>query len=129
MSRKYIYIPQDTLAFKEYAILQAFWNSIKHKDVKPMTYVEYQIMRRYYAFDEIIDIITDISIKGQWGEYKGLYEALKAFNNKEEVFYEGKRNNKGYNPRKSKRVHNRVRKRKGSHRERQAYEVIRKIFH
>ena len=115
MGGKYVYIPIDTLVFKEYAIFSDFWKVTgKTRWIKPLTYVEFQMMRRYYSFDELIDVITELCIKEHWRKYESLYMALNELNIKKEIFYE--RNHKGSNCIKSKFVHHRKGKRKGLHR-------------
>lgn len=123
---KYIYIPPDTTAFKEYKVLSSFLNTIG-KRIKPLTYVEFQMMRRYYSFDEIIDFITELCINGNLREYESLYMALDMLNPTKEFFYEG--NHKGYNSKQSKFVHQRKGKRKALHRKKQPNEAIRTVFY
>ena len=126
MDGKYIYIPSDTAVFKEYKVLSSFLNAIG-KRIKSLTYVEFQMMRRYYSFDEIIDIITELCINGNLREYESLYMALDMLNPKKENFYEG--NYKGYDPKQGKFVHRRKSKRKTLHRKKQPNEAIRTVFY
>ena len=113
MSRKYTYVPPDTTAFKEYKELLLFLKAIGRR-IKPLTYVEFQMTRLYYSFDEIIDAITELCIKGHWRRYRSLYEALNALNVKDVMFYEG--NNKGSNSKQGKFIYHRKGKRKTLHR-------------
>ncbi len=127
MRGKYVYIPIDTLVFKEYAIFSDFWKVTgKTRWIKPLTYVEFQMMRKYYSFDELIDVVTELCIKEHWKQYESLYMALNELNTKEEIFYE--RNNKGSYRIKSKLVHHRKSKRKTVHRKKQLNEAIRTVF-
>lgn len=128
MNRKYTYVPFDTLVFKEYSFFSEFWKVVSNtKRIKPLTYVEFQMTRLYYSFDEIIDAITELCIKGHWRRYRSLYEALNALNVKDVMFYE--RNNKGNNSKQGKFIYHRKGKRTTLYRKEYFNEAIRTLFY
>ena len=99
MRGKYIYIPSETLYFKEYKILRSFMDEMKHiETMKPITYIEYQMLRCEYSFDDIIDFIGQIE-NGclRWDVYKSIYITIKILKNE--------RKNKRMYPVKIKRIH------------------------
>lgn len=125
MRGKYVYIPPDTTATKEHKELLLFLKAIGRR-IKPLTYVEFQMMRRYYSFDKIIDTITELCINGKLREYESLYMALDMLNPIKEKFHEG--NNIRCNTKQGKHVHRRKSKRKTLHRKGQPNEAIRMLF-